>query len=100
MRRGTTPTLTLHVGMDMTGWTVYVTMKGVGGSLELTNDRLDVQGGDDPTIRFELTQAETLRLKPGKCSVQVRAVKDGYAVATDIKQFEVGKVLKEGIIYG
>jgi hypothetical protein len=99
MRRGTTPTYTLTVDMDLTGWTCYVTLKGLGKLLNLEGERLAVEGGEQSTVTFELTQAETLALKPGKCEVQLRAAKNGAAIATDIATLDVGRILRDGEIH-
>ena len=102
MLRGTTPTITLEVDADFSdGWTVYVTMKGIGGTVELTNERLEFSQEEGANIiQMALTQQETLRLRPGKCEVQIRAIKDGLAVGSDIAALDVGRILKEGVIRG
>lgn len=101
MIRGTTPTITLEVDTDLSEWTVYVTMKGAGGAVELTNPRLEfADEGEAHLIMLALTQQETLRLRPGACEVQIRAVKDDVAVATNIAKLDVGRILKEGVIHG
>ena len=98
MRRGTTPTYTLTVDADLTGWTCYVTLKGTGKVLNLEGDRLSVEGGETSTVVFSLTQKETLGFKAGKCEVQVRAIRNGTAIATDIATLEVGRILRDGEI--
>ena len=101
MIRGTTPTITLELDADLSDWVVYVTMKGIGGTVEISGDRLEYGESDGGyTVTYGLTQRETLKLKPGKCEVQIRAVKDGTAVATDIAKLDVGRILKEGVING
>ena len=106
MRRGTTPTYTLTVDTDLTGWTCYVTLKGLGKKLDLEGDRLTlatvtpVDGQQTvTTITFGLTQKETLAFKEGKAEVQVRAIKDGTAIATDIAPLTVGRILRDGEIH-
>ena len=99
MRRGTTPAIVLTVDADLTGYTVYVTLKNGGKELTILNSGLTItvdQG--ESTIAFSLTQQQTLDFKVGTCEVQVRAIKDGTAIATDIQTLEVGRILKEGVI--
>lgn len=99
MRRGTTPTYTLTVDTDLTGWTCYVALRSAGRRLDLGMDRLEVVGGEQSTVGFELTQAETLGFRPGRCEVQLRAAKGDAAIATDIAQLEVGRILRDGEIH-
>ena len=99
MRRGTTPAITLTVDMDLTSWTVYVTLKKGGKELTLLNDALSMSYADSKTtIAFALTQEQTLAFSPGSCEVQVRAIHDGTAIATDIQSLDVGRILKDGEI--
>ena len=61
--------------------------------------------GDEETvteITFTLTQKETLKLKPGKAEVQLRAVMGAdpeTAIASEIATLEVGKILRDGEIH-
>ena len=105
MRRGTTPTITLTVDADLTGWTVYATFKSGGKQLTFENDRMEMtytpgsQGATGKTaIEITLTQQETLSLGVGNAEVQVRAIHDGTAIATDIQAVDVGRIIKEGVI--
>lgn len=98
MRRGTTPEYELLIDMDLTGWTCYVTLRRSTIAINLEADRLEVTGGEQSTVRFSLTQEESLRFRPGKADVQLRAIKDGVAVATDIATVKVGRILRDGEI--
>lgn len=105
MRRGTTPTITLTVDTDLTDWTIYATFKNSGTILTFENDRMDVEyvpaNQDAPgktVITLTLTQEETLALGIGSAEVQVRAIHDGTAIATDIQTVGVGRIIKEGVI--
>ena len=99
MRRGTTPTITLIVDADITSYSVYVTFQKGAKTITLENERLTMSYANGvTTIALTLTQAETLQLTAGVCDVQIRAIKDGTAIATDIKQIDVGKILLEGAI--
>lgn len=98
MKRGTTPTLTLTVDADIVGWTVYASFRTNGKVYTFENDRLQMTSEDDvTTILLTLTQEETLAMH-GSAEVQIRAIKDGTAVATDIQRVDVGRILKDGVI--
>lgn len=99
MKRGTTPTLTLTVDADISDWTKYVTFRANCRIVTIEDDRLEATYADNmTTITLTLTQEETLALNVGACEVQVRAIKNGTAVATDIAKVDVGRILKEGVI--
>lgn len=99
MRRGTTPTFTFDVDLDLTGWDYYVTFEQ--GSREITRKDAEVipanEGGCQMLVR--LTQEETLAFKAGvKGKAQIRACKDGDAVASTVFEFPVHDVLLDGEI--
>lgn len=99
MRRGTTPAITLTVDADLTGWAVYVTLRNKCHSLTIENDRLTIEAEEGiSTVVFALTQEETLAFSVGSCEVQVRAIHNGTAIATDIATVDVGRILLEGVI--
>lgn len=99
MRRGTTPAIVLTVDMDITSYTVYVTLKNRSNELTLTNNSVVMEYDDGKTtLTFALTQEQTLKFGTGTCEVQVRAIHDGTAIATDIKTMDVNRILKEGVI--
>ena len=99
MRRGTTPAITLTVDTDLTGWTVYVTLRNNRKLLTLENERLTISyANSKSTVAFALTQEETLAFAVGTCEVQIRAIHDGTAIATTIENLDVGRILKEGVI--
>ena len=98
MRRGTTPTIPLTVDEDISDWTLYVTFKSGTNEVTLKNERLDVSYAQEKTtILCPLTQEETLQLG-GVAEVQVRAIKNGTAIATDIQAVDVGRIILEGVI--
>ena len=99
MRRGTTPAIVLTVDADLTGWTVYVTLKSHSKQLTILNDGLTMEyANQKTTIAFSLTQQQTLDFSVGTCEVQVRAIHDGTAIATDIQTLDIGRILKDGVI--
>lgn len=101
MRRGTTPTLTITVDADVHDWETHVYISNAGNVLDLEGARLDMSyDGSVTSITFTLTQAETLAFDASPCDLQVRAYKDGIAVATDIRRVAVGRILKGGVLGG
>lgn len=99
MRRGTTPAIVLTVDMDITQYTVYVTLKNRSAEITLSNDSVVMEYDDGKTtLTFALTQEQTLKFGTGTCEVQVRAIHDGTAIATDIQTIDVNRILKEGVI--
>ena len=105
MRRGTTPTITLTVDKDVSTWTLYATFRSGMHNVTLENDRMTVELEPETEpeeaktlITVTLPQEETLSLGVGNAEVQVRAIKDGTAIATDIKNIDVGRIIKDGVI--
>jgi len=105
LRRGTTPTITLTVDKDVSTWTLYATFRSGMHNVTLENDRMTVElepktetEEAKTLITVTLTQEETLSLGVGNAEVQVRAIKDGTAIATDIKNIDVGRIIKDGVI--
>lgn len=100
MRRGTTPTHTFSVDVDLTDADVYVTYSQDGEVvLEKTGEDLTVT---EDEISVTLTQDDTLRLDASAGAVvgiQIRYVtEDGVSDASNIMVEEVGGLLKEGAI--
>lgn len=106
--RGTTPPLEFEVEQtDLTGWTVYLTFTA---PLAFTASNVTVtKTGEDLSIEYDpetastivtttLTQADTLALPTGTCEAQLRAVKDGEAIATEVVAVQVTRILMEGVI--
>lgn len=98
MWRGTTPTNTFSVNVDLTSATaIYVTyeqngvtvLEKTGADLEVTEDKIVVR----------LTQAETLSFAPGLVFIQIRYVMpDGTADASDLIITSIDRILKDGVI--
>lgn len=101
MRRGTTPTLTITVDADIHDWEAHVYISNAGNVLDLEGARLTMAwDGTVTSVTFTLSQAETLAFDASPCELQVRAYKDGIAVATDIRRVAVGRILKGGELGG
>ena len=99
MRRGTTPTHTFNVDVDLTGAeAVFVTYKQ--GSYTVLDKSIDQVDITEDKIEFTLTQLETLRFKvPLPVEIQIRArFPDGSAIASNIMETTAEKILKEGVI--
>ena len=100
MRRGTTPTVTVTVGADITAMHVYLAFKQAGRDIIVKeNPDFTMMFEDDATtIACPLAQEDTLAFKPGKCEVQIRATEaDGaVALATNIGTVDIGRILLEG----
>lgn len=108
MRRGTTPTITVTVGADLSGMACHLAFQAGKSLIVKTNDDMDisVEGeGDDAvtTLVTKLTQAETLSMRyDSTCEVQLRAVaNDGeIAIATTVGKIPVRRILEDGVING
>lgn len=100
MRRGTTPIIVLESDFDFTDWHLYVTIVNGVKSFTFENDSLTIKRDNEKSlISFTLTQEQTLSFKSGTmCEVEIRAYKDGAAVATDIESVSVDRILKDGVI--
>lgn len=97
MRRGTTPTFTYDVDADLRGWDVYATFEQ--DDVEITRKPVDVEPtGGGSTCLVELTQEDTLLFHEGRAKTQLRAIKDGVAVASTVFAFDVGGILLDGAI--
>ena len=96
MIRGTTPTVTIEVGCDLTGYDCYATFEWDRGQLTKSGDALEVVGGAVSTVTVRLTQADTLSFPEDRTvKVQLRAVKDGDAIATEVGTLTASEVLLE-----
>lgn len=99
MRRGTTPTLHIKVkGVEVEKLTsIYLTIKQ--GTKELTIREDDVYiDAEDNSLEAPLSQQETLDFSDGYVNVQLRAMIDDCAVASDIKTVPMEHILREGEI--
>lgn len=98
IKRGSTPTHTFDVDVDLTAATIYISYSQ-GGKIvaEKTGTDLTVT---ETKITTQLTQAETLRFAEDKTvGIQIRYKQtDGTADVSDIIYVPVDRLLKEGII--
>lgn len=102
MQRGTTPTISLEFGEDLRGFTLYFTMKATSTSLTKTNRDMVIRYVPEISktlVYIPLSQDDTLRFRAGgSVRCQMRAVKDDYAIASDIYTIPVEEVLMDGAI--
>ena len=98
MRRGTTPTNTFTVDVDLTSAVaLYITYKqGARVAIEKAIDDIDITS---EALTVTLTQQDTLKLQKGDVDIQVRVrFPDDKALASDIITVPVERVLKDGVI--
>ena len=104
IRRGTTPTVCLHVHADLTDMSVYVSFESLCTLVTKSGDDVTLEPDDEQgwtKVSVTLTQAETLRFKSGTTGdVQIRAAKRNgeVAFASRCGVMTVEKVLQDGII--
>ena len=94
MRRGTTPTITITTDINLSEYTVFVTLKQGNISKDFT------PYVEDYTLSVYLTQEDTLAFEGQKnVQIQVRAIdQSGNAIASNIMTTKVDEILKEGVI--
>lgn len=100
MRRGTTPTNTFSVPIDLSAATVYITYAQNNRTvIEKTGDELTFDSTDGYKIIVELSQQDTLAFKAGTVEIQIRAVfETGEALASNIIRTTFDRILKAGEI--
>lgn len=98
MRRGTTPTNTFTVDVDLTqAEALFVTYKQ--SSRTVIEKALADVTVTAKAVTVELSQADTLKFGKGEVEMQIRArLPDGSALASQIMTAPVEAVLKEGVI--
>lgn len=102
--RGTTPPLKFVIdNTDLTGWDVYLSFRtaGMAEPITKTTEQLVIEYVPEETatvVSVTLTQEDTLALTAGTCEAQIRAFKDGEAIATGIVALSVARILMEGEI--
>ena len=87
-------------GVDLTGMTVYVTIRQGYTLLTKTNDELSIAtDAEGSTIAFSLSQEDTLNLSEGAAEIQVKYIDSaGDVQATEIASISVDKALLERVI--
>lgn len=100
MWRGTTPThtFTFPTDVDLESMSVIFISYAQDGTVvvEKEKDDLEIVGNQ---IRLGLSQADTLKFRPGAVKIQLRAkAADGRAVASNIISTTTREILKDGEI--
>ena len=97
--RGTTPTIKYTFSVvDPADFSEAILTIKDSRKQEKLRKTLDTATVGTDYVEWTLTQEETLSLGVGNAEVQVRAIKDGTAIATDIKNIDVGRIIKDGVI--
>lgn len=98
--RGTTPSITVRVPMDLTGYTCYLSIGKKARSPYLTadNSQMSATYGDESVLVFTLTQEQTLACKAGSAYVQLRIIDGEDALASTMEQIEVFDIVRDGEI--
>lgn len=99
MRRGTTPELQIAVnGVEVGKLTkMYLTLKQNNYEITITEDDIGIDEADN-LIKIPLTQEQTLGFKDGYVNIQLRAMVDDSAIASDIKSVPIEHILMDGEI--
>lgn len=103
MYRGTTPTIQWNINNDNLDFSeieqIWMTFKDSSGN-KITKDIKEISiDPDEKTITYEFSQEETLKIHTGIVETQLRVLLiNGAALATEIKEFEMDRVLKGGVI--
>ena len=98
MIRGTTPTHTFKVNVNLSNAEViYLTYKqGDKVTIEKTKEDMEIT---PTTISVRLTQEDTLAFTKASVEVQIRArFSDGTAIASNIMRATSERILKNGVI--
>lgn len=98
--RGTTPSITVTVPMDLTGYTCYLSIgrKPKAPYFTADNSQMTATYGETSILTFTLTQEQTLACKAGKALVQLRIIDGDAALASTMGEVEIFDVVKDGVI--
>ncbi len=99
MIRGTTPILHFTLPFEVSELSEYwITISQRYENIKIDKTSADCTASGSE-ITLTLTQEDTLKLMPDKPAyIQIRALKDDYAIASSIIRCAVGDILKEGVI--
>lgn len=97
MIRGTTPTMHFELPFEATDIDEgYITISQRGlPNLDIPISRCTTDGN---VLTLSLTQEETLRFRPAPAELQLRVKTDENVLASEIITFDIGAILKEGVI--
>lgn len=98
MRRGTTPTHTFVLPLDMDTVTSFRVIYAQGDEVKLRKEKDDCSI-DGNVITVKLSQEETLSFNMGKIvEIQVRILCGDIAMASDIMYVSVERLLEDEVI--
>lgn len=98
MIRGTTPTHTFRVSVDLREADVVWLTYSQREKVVVEKSKADMEITEN-TVTVKLTQEDTLKFKEDCVYAQIRArFSDGTAIACPVRRTTAQKVLKEGII--
>ncbi len=100
MYRGTTPTITIEVDVDLTGASyVVMTLEDFSKNEVSVDNRSGMLKITPISVSGKFTQAQTLSLVNGNAKAQIRAIDAaGNAIASNVVKFKIEDVLKDGEI--
>lgn len=100
MSRGTTPSFSFHVSIPIIGTETYYITFRQHNQIILEKQDFDIVRVDKDTIKVKLSQLETLLFSSKfPIEVQIRTkYGDGTAVASNIMEFWLDDIIKEGEI--
>lgn len=98
--RGTTPSITVTVPMDLTGYTCYLSIgkKPRFPYFTADNSQMTATYGETSILVFTLTQEQTLACKAGKALVQLRLIDGDTALASTMGEVEIFDIVRDGEI--
>lgn len=103
MYRGTTPVVIFRVKseLDLSKMKqIWVTMQNAVNEITFNKSEL-VVNSEESTITLELSQEDTLSFCSGVVKTQIRFLDENdKAYASNIRNLEMGNILKEGVISG
>lgn len=103
MYRGTTPVIVFRVisALNLSNMKqIWVTMQNAVNEITFNKNDLTVNA-EENTITLELSQEDTLSFCSGVVKTQIRFLDENdRAYASNIRNLEMGNILKEGVISG
>lgn len=100
LRKGSTPTVRVKVAGDLTGHTCQLAFgKGSRPTFTCDNTQMEMFVEDGCTVlAFTLTQEQTLKCRKGVTYLQLRVVKDGIALVSEMHEVTVADVIYAEVI--
>lgn len=98
--RGTTPSISIKVPMDLTGYSCYLSIGKRARDPWFTADNTQMEAayGEESILIFTLTQEQTLLCKAGEACIQLRVIEGERALASNMANITIADVIKDGEI--